>query len=175
MSLKSQKRTAARQDEGRGISHLQKQKEAIGKTFHHELMCLIVFGICVPLLIAAAIAADSAFIFVMAALFAFGFVMALRDALASGKVWWGIRKIEYASEETVKVSFVGFRMLHKPQGRYSSVFVCLILKTEWGEKYYYVCPGVSAERKFIKENFLNRPVSLCCYKDSKFIKRLIQY
>lgn len=175
MSLKSQRRSSARKDESHIFPHLPKQKEAIRKCFCRHLADCIVMGIFTPASIAVAIYADSVYIFVMAAFFVFFFALFLRDALASGKVWWGIRKIEYASEETVKVSFVGFRMLHKPQGQYSSVFVCLILKTEWGEKYYYVCPGVSAERKFIKENFLNRPVSLCCYKDSKFIKRLIQY
>lgn len=172
MSLKSQKRTAARQDEGRGISHLQKQKEAIGKTFHHELVCLIVFGICVPLLIAAAIAADSAFIFVMAALFAFGFVMALRGVILSGNIYRGIRKISYASEENMIRSFSSFCRVYKQEGKYSSRLVCLILTAESGEKYYYVCPKVADDRKYIRENLLNKRVTVCCYRHSNFIKHL---
>ncbi len=172
MSLKSQKRSAERRDEGRGISPLQKQKEVMGKTFRHELMCLIVFGICIPLLIAAAIAADSAFIFILAALFAFGFVLALRGVILSGNIYRGIRKIRYASEENMSQSFSSFCRVYKREWQYSSRLVCLILTAESGEKYYYVCPKVADDRKFIRENLLNNPVTVCCYRGSSFIKHL---
>lgn len=85
-------------------------------------------------------------------------------------------KIKYASEETVTVQCTKVRFLLHPVSKYTLLILCIILKDEHSNWFYYIYPLQTApndsSKKAIKEQLLGKTVKLICYRNTKFIKSL---
>ena len=87
-----------------------------------------------------------------------------------------ISKVEFSSEGTVSIHCKKISFMYIPVTKGTSSIDCIVLKDEYGKKYFYVYPKKkrpdSNLKKEIREKYLDNEMQFICYKNTNFIKIL---
>ena len=177
MSVKSRNRYNKKQSEAVTRSPLLFQKQYLYAAMEeYAITCVIIFFFAC---LAVAVIFDEPTLFMgyLGPLFLLCFFsFYLINFIRSFRIHRALNKIQYASEESRSFHCCKCTFLFKSVSKFTSRIVCIIMKDEQGNRFYYVYPEKEAPfdsaKKQFKAHFVDQDITLTCYQGTNLIKVL---
>jgi hypothetical protein len=182
MSLKSRKRHAEKNHPRFPTYPLPARREAVNEIMTDYAILSILFLVLALILLTVYLferhlkgqKADESALYISAMLLPI-VLFFFNQFLRSYRIGRQLKQVAYASEETLSIHCSKVSVLCRML-KWNDLIVCIILKDDQGNCFYYVYPLKNAPHisfaKHIDQAFINQDLTLICYKNSHMIKEL---
>ena len=177
MSVKSRNRYNKKQSEAVPRSPLAFQKQYLYAAMMDYAITSVIFFFFACLTVAVIFDEPTLFMryFGTSVFFCF-FAFYMIGFIRSFRIHRALSKIQYASEESRSFHCCKCTFLFKSVSKFTSRIVCIIMKDEQGNRFYYVYPEKEAPfdsaKKQLKARFVNQDITLTCYQGTNLSKLL---